>query len=245
MHDLPKIETNLTSLDYRLIFEWLPGLYLVLSPDLIILQASYAYLKATMTSRDEIVGRHLFEVFPDNPNDLVADGVRNLNDSLNFVIRNKKAHTMAVQKYDVRGQDGSFEERYWSSVNSPVMNSEKELKYIIHRVEDVTEFIHLESKYAENKESARKNIRAVEIEIIQRAKAIQELNQQLEERAGERAKDLADMVKSLSDYQYALDASSTVVITGKGGKHYTCQRQLLQALKIQPGGTAWSKPSNR
>ena len=64
--------------DYRALFESAPGLYLVLTADLTIIAASDAYLRATMTHRDDIVGRHIFDVFPDNPDDVTATGVRNL-----------------------------------------------------------------------------------------------------------------------------------------------------------------------
>lgn len=45
-------------------FETVPDLYLILSVDLIILTASEAYLKATLTERDAIAGKPVFEVFP-------------------------------------------------------------------------------------------------------------------------------------------------------------------------------------
>ena len=64
--------------DFRRLFESAPGLYLVLAPDLRIVAASDAYLRATMTHREDILGRGLFEVFPDNPDDPAATGVRNL-----------------------------------------------------------------------------------------------------------------------------------------------------------------------
>jgi len=65
------------SLDFRALFEWGPGQDLVLTPDLTIAAVSEAYLRATMTEREEIlVG--LFDVFADNPDDPTADGTRNL-----------------------------------------------------------------------------------------------------------------------------------------------------------------------
>ena len=110
-------------LQFKALFESSPGLFLVLKPDLTIVAVSDAYLFATMTRRDEIVGRGLFEVFPDNPGDPAATGVRNLRASLYRVLRHKAADAMAVQKYDIRrpeAEGGGFEERYWSPVNSPV-----------------------------------------------------------------------------------------------------------------------------
>ncbi len=145
--------------DFRTLFESAPGLYLVLTPDLRIVAVSNAYLHATMTTREEIMGRGLFEVFPDNPEDPAADGVRNLRASLDRVLQTRAGDAMAVQKYDVRrpqSEGGEFEERYWSPFNSPVLDSNGEVLYIIHRVEDVTEFIRLKQAGHEHETRALK-----------------------------------------------------------------------------------------
>jgi PAS domain-containing protein len=55
--------------DFQVLFESAPNLYLVLTPDLNIVAVSDSYLRATMTKREEILGRGIFEVFPDNPDD--------------------------------------------------------------------------------------------------------------------------------------------------------------------------------
>ncbi|HEV3256911.1 MAG TPA: PAS domain S-box protein, partial [Gemmataceae bacterium] len=52
-------------LQFKALFEAAPGLFLVLTPDLKIVAVSDPYLRATMTKREEILGRGLFEVFPD------------------------------------------------------------------------------------------------------------------------------------------------------------------------------------
>ena len=88
--------------DFRALFEAAPGLYLVLDPDLRIVAASDSYLEATMTRREDILGRNIFDVFPDNPDDPAATGVANLRDSLERVRQRGLTDTMAVQKYDVR-----------------------------------------------------------------------------------------------------------------------------------------------
>jgi len=134
-------------LDFRVLFESAPGTYLVLDPDLRIVAATDAYLQKTMTVREEIVGRDLFEVFPDNPNDPAATGTRNLRASFEIVLRTREPHTMAVQKYDIRkpeSEGGGFAERYWNPVNTPVLEDGR-VAYIIHAVEDVTSFVQLSS----------------------------------------------------------------------------------------------------
>src|SRR6185437_9196788 len=97
--------------DYRALFESAPGLYLVLDPGLVIVAASDAYLHAMRTSRDDIVGRGIFEVFPGDP---AGTGMPNLRASLDRVLRSGQPDAMAVQRYDTARPSGGFEERHWS-----------------------------------------------------------------------------------------------------------------------------------
>lgn len=147
-----------TTPDFRAIFEFAPALYLVLSRELTIVAVSELYLSATMTRREEILGRSIFDVFPDNPADPQADGVKNLRDSLERVLTCRAPHRMAVQKYDVRKalQDGGdFEVRYWQPYNTPVLGADGEVAYIIHRVEDVTEYADLNDRRQADKRYRR------------------------------------------------------------------------------------------
>ena len=175
--------------DFRAVFESGPGLYLLLTPDLKIVAVSDAYLRATMTTRSGILGRHLFDVFPDNPEDPAATGTRNLNLSLQRVLSGKKPDAMAVQKYDIRqpeAEGGRFEERYWSPLNSPVFGLDGEVAYIIHRVEDVTEFIRLRQQGREQEvlnEALRIRNEQIESEVYLRAR------ERDEARAANEAKD--------------------------------------------------------
>ena len=116
--------------DFGRLFQFSPGCYLVLAPDLTIVAVSDAYLRATMTKREEIIHRGIFDVFPDNPDDPGATGVTNLRASLGQVRADLRPDVMAVQKYDIRrpeSEGGGFEERHWSPVNSPVPGDDGEL----------------------------------------------------------------------------------------------------------------------
>ncbi len=141
--------------DFRALFENAPGLYLVLAPDLLIVAVSNAYCAATMTTREGIVGRFLFDVFPDNPDEPDATGAANLRASLGRVQTCLRPDAMALQKYDIRRPDsegGGFEVRYWSPLNSPVLDDSGTLRWIIHRVEDVTELVRARSDDAHLRE---------------------------------------------------------------------------------------------
>src|SRR5262245_19850235 len=145
--------------DFRVLFESAPGLYLALATDLTVLAASNAYLRATMTRREEIIGRNLFDVIPDKPNGsaATATATQNLRTSFERVLRHRTTDTMPIQKYDIRrpaSEGGAFEERFWSLVNSPVLNAAGEIAYILHHVEDVTEFVSLQQRGIEQEQRA-------------------------------------------------------------------------------------------
>ena len=137
---------NAPAPDFHKIFEAIPGLYLVLQPDLTIIAVNDAYTKATLTQRELILGKNLFEVFPDNPADITASGVSNLKASLVTALQEKKPHAMAIQQYDIRKPDGSFEERHWSPLNTPVLSETGEVLYLVHRVEDVTAMVKMQQQ---------------------------------------------------------------------------------------------------
>ena len=173
-------ELSRSRAELRSLFESLPGLYLVLTPEYRIVTASDAYLHATLTRRDAIVGRGLFEVFPDNPGDPAADGVRNLRASLDRVRERRAADTMAIQKYDIPRPDGTFEEKYWSPINSPLLDAGGQLRYIIHRVEDVTDFVRRKAAGGAGEADLQERLQRMEAEIFQSSQKVQAANQQLE-----------------------------------------------------------------
>ncbi|MFJ5309276.1 ATP-binding protein [Streptomyces sp. NPDC088350] len=168
--------------DFRLLFDSSLSPLLILSPDFTIVEVNRAYLAATRTERT-IVGRRIFDVFPDNPDDPSADGVANLRRSLESVVATGRKDTMALQRYDIpTGEAGGFAERYWSPVNSPVLDGDGHVTHLIHRVEDVTDFVHLRRVGREQERAAAEaQMRAegMEIDLFVRAREIREVNEQL------------------------------------------------------------------
>lgn len=174
--------------DFRALFEASPGLFLVLLPDaphFTIVAVSNAYIQATMTQRETMIGKGLFEVFPDDPDDPKADGVLNLRASLERTLASLVPDAMAVQKYNVRrpeSEGGDFEERWWSPLNTPVLDAQGQVSYLIHRVEDVTEFVRLKQTDAEHEKHAaalRERAQQMELDVFQRGRQLQEANEKL------------------------------------------------------------------
>ena len=152
--------------DFRSVFSASPALYLLLCadpPQFTIVEASDAYLRATLTVRhgpQGIIGRGIFDVFPDPPDDPQASGTRNLRALLERAMATGEPDTMPVQRYDIRRPDGSWEKRYWSALTTPVRDSATaRITHLLHRVEDVTRTMQLavehEQLRADHAESER------------------------------------------------------------------------------------------
>ena len=131
--------------DFPAVFAAIPGVNLLLaadSPRFTMLLASDGRLAATMTTREGTLGRPLFEIFPDaNPENPEPSGVENLRTSLETVLRTRAPHRMQLQRYDLRRADGSWEERYWSPLNVPVLAPDGEVRFLLHQVTDVTDTV--------------------------------------------------------------------------------------------------------
>ena len=166
--------------DYKVLFEALPGLYLVLDGDLRVVAASEAYLAVTMTRRDEIMGLPMWEIFPDNPDDPTVEGSRQVRESQQRVLATRRTDTMAVQKYDIPRPDGTYDVRYWSPMHVPVLDRAGNVIYVIHRVEDVTEFIQLKQQASEGA-AMSDQMTKLEADIYLRGLEVSEANRKLRE----------------------------------------------------------------
>ncbi len=177
------------ALDFRQLFENLPGLYIIVLPDMTVAAVSEEYLKATMLRREDIVGRNLFEVFPENPDeDAATHSMANVRGSLERVFQTGDVDTLPIQKYDIQRpaeQGGGYEERFWSLKTFPVFaDEEKKVRYAVHYVEDITELVRLEQNRRQQDEASalllQRNKR-MEAEIYLRAQELQATNVRLHE----------------------------------------------------------------
>lgn len=140
-HSTKAVESHtITEIEVRL-FEGVPGNnVLVLSnpPHFTIVGVTESYLQVSGKSREQLMGKGLFEVFPANPDDETDTGENDLRFSFSEVIKHKKTHHLPTQRYDVSNADGSFEERYWIASNTPILNDRGEIKLIVHSAVEIT-----------------------------------------------------------------------------------------------------------
>ncbi|MXO84485.1 PAS domain-containing protein [Altererythrobacter aurantiacus] len=141
-----------------------PNPYVLLDRDLVIVWMNDAYLQVTMSRREEIIGRKMFDAFPSEEgtesHDLLAE-------SFARVIDTCEADEIALIRYDIQNEDGGTDVRYWSATHTPICD-DGELRFILQHTVDVTELEELRQ--------ARDGM-----SLIRRANAVQEQNRSLQE----------------------------------------------------------------
>ncbi|MEU6349720.1 SpoIIE family protein phosphatase [Streptomyces sp. NPDC047072] len=162
-------------IDYAAVFQALPGMVALLTPELVFADVNKEFPQVAGRRREDLIGRYLFDVFPDNPNDPAATGMRNLAASLQRVLDTGERDAMALQRYDVQNPErpGEWEVRYWSPVNAPVLGPDGKVALLVHRVEEVTELMRARGGPRGSR------ARVLEAELYTRARELQELNERL------------------------------------------------------------------
>ncbi|WP_369390365.1 SpoIIE family protein phosphatase [Streptomyces sp. CG1] len=167
-------------IDYTAVFAVHPSPCLILGTDLVIAAANPAFCEVTGCSRAELVGRYLFDAFPDNPAAPEADGMQTLKASLHRVLSSGQTDHMALQRYDipVAGDPEVFKERWWTAINVPVLGPDGKVVWILHRSEDMTDVVRARRTALLPPVSPGREA-AMEAELYARARQLQRLNEEL------------------------------------------------------------------
>ncbi|TFV63594.1 UNVERIFIED_ORG: GAF domain-containing protein [Bacillus sp. AZ43] len=131
-----------SDIDHGAIFRAMPTPYLVMTPDLVIVDANPAYLRTTGRTLDDIVGRPVFEAFPGSPNETDPDGgVAKVRGSFQRARDTGRIDTMELQEYAIPDGRGGFSQRFWSLISIPVLDAGRVCRYVIQRAEDITDYV--------------------------------------------------------------------------------------------------------
>ena len=184
-------------IDYKAVFHALPGMVALLTPDLVYADANEDFLRLAGRTLEQLLGRYIFDVFPENPNDPAATGMRDVRTSMLRVVATGERDTMALQRYDVEDpqRPGQWQERYWSPINAPVADPDGQVVLIVHRVEEVTELIRArggpgDAVRVRGGPSEADRAHVLEAELYTRARELQEVNERLR-RAHAREREVA------------------------------------------------------
>ncbi|WP_445503541.1 PAS domain-containing protein [Microvirga sp. G4-2] len=164
------------SINFEALFNASPNPYVLLNPSLDIMGMNEAYLHVTMRTREELVGRNMFEAFPSDPD---SEGHKQLRASFERVIAEKVPDHLPIIEYAIPLPDGKgFEERFWSATHTPLFNEAGELISILQHTVDVTE-LHQLRKFAQTSAFLSGPSALIETDMFRRAQAVQEVNQTL------------------------------------------------------------------
>ena len=132
--------------DYGALFDASPYPYLLIDPDLLIIGANQAYLKATGRTAD-IIGLPIFEAFPADPSDPESTNLAQVAASIEHALRTGRPHTVAFLRYAIPHQAPGgivFEERFWSAVHTPVLSADGSVMFVAQNAIDVTDLYTLD-----------------------------------------------------------------------------------------------------
>ncbi|MFC8359044.1 PP2C family protein-serine/threonine phosphatase [Streptomyces griseorubiginosus] len=163
-------------IDHAAVFRALPGMVALLTPELVYADVNDDFVRNTGRSREELIGRYIFDVFPENPHDDAAAGMRETRESMLRAVATGERDTMAVLRYDIEDPQhpGLWREHFWSPVNAPVLGADGKVKLLVHRVEEVTELIR-----ARGGPGGDSRARVLEADLYARARELQEVNERL------------------------------------------------------------------
>lgn len=157
-------------IDYRDVFVASPSAMLVLTPELVIRDANACYQELLGRSRQQLVGRYVYDAFPQDP-----DGMAELQASLRRVLETRSRDVAGPIRHDVEepGRPGVFAERYWSPVNAPVLDSAGDVVLLVHRLEEITGLLRTGRPGSEQRR------RQTELELYARSRELQQVNERL------------------------------------------------------------------
>jgi PAS domain S-box-containing protein len=203
--------------DHAALFRALPTPYMVMDRDLVLVECNDAYLATVGRSREELLGRPVFEVFPPTPDALDESGVPRVQRSFERARDTGQIDTMPLQRYDIPDPSGTgLVPRYWSLISVPIRDAQGRVVLVAQRAEDISDFVAERDRgLAERQRSAELGRRVLEVEADLFARAQQlAAAVQAKERAAERVAALASVALELTRADDVRDLTSTVIERG-------------------------------
>jgi serine phosphatase RsbU (regulator of sigma subunit) len=204
-------------IDFRRLFDAVPQPLLVLDLDLRVVEANPAYCAILGRSRQALVGREAFSLFPDNPDDPAANGVKAVRTSMEAARDTGQTQVMPLQRYDIEDPDtAAYSERYWSIVNVPVLDDHGATVLLLNRVEDVTAYVmeRVGDRNARGQvENWKQRVEQAEADVYARARELQAA-WAAEADASRRLAALAGVAVELSTAQTVQEITGLVIERG-------------------------------
>ncbi|RYE60449.1 MAG: PAS domain-containing protein, partial [Hyphomicrobiales bacterium] len=129
---------HMGEVDYARVFDVLPSPFMLVDADLRYVAANKPYLEATGKNLEDLVGRHVMDVFPNTG----TSGAR-LRASFDTVLATGRPDTLAYLPYPIPRPDGGYDERYWTAIHVPILAADGSVEFVLQNTVDVTEFARI------------------------------------------------------------------------------------------------------
>ena len=140
---------NACAIDFRSLFERSPHPAMVLDRELRYVAANEAYLRVTASRLEDLLGRHVIDAFPHDPDDPNNANARELRASFERVLASGEPDVLALIPYRVPMHVGDrivVEERFWSATHTPLFDDQGAVAFILQHTADVTVQKRLEAE---------------------------------------------------------------------------------------------------
>ena len=194
--------------DFRVLFQAAPAPLLLLAPpDFRVIAANDALLRASGASAQNLLGSPAFELVASWPNHVEVE--QQLRASLARVLERRVPDTLpiVVQRRRTAGRS----QRFWSIINTPVLDPQGNVALVIHRCEDVTELVRLRSAG----EAQAQLDRDQEALVARLRQAGANGRSHEGEAATGQPWSLSALLDSISDYVYAFDRAHRFVYANR------------------------------
>lgn len=171
------------AVSFEKLFTRSPNPYMLLDRELRYVAVNDAYLSVTASRREDLIGRHIFQAFPDDPSDAGRTSTERLRTSLERVLERGEPDTIALIQYKVPRQTPEgvvVEDRYWSATHTPIIGDDGKVVYILQHTVDVTELQRLREARRQAQEAESRVPEHVQADVLQRALLVQEANVNLD-----------------------------------------------------------------
>ena len=112
------------------------------SPRFTVIDANDAFLRATGMLLAQVVGRSMFDIFPEAGGEDSQKRTKAFRSALENAFRLKKPSKVRLQRYDVRVNNQSEPlKKFWNSDTVPILDANNKVLYLVHSVVEVTEFV--------------------------------------------------------------------------------------------------------
>ncbi|MBS0362857.1 MAG: PAS domain-containing protein [Proteobacteria bacterium] len=118
----------------------MPGPYMILDRDLRYVEANPAYCASALRSREELLGRYVFEAYPHT-----GEGPNLIEDSMRRVLATGVAESLPMAVYPIPAPEGGFRNKYWSCVHFPLFDAAGQVSHVVQNAVDVTELQELKT----------------------------------------------------------------------------------------------------